>query len=228
MLRLSVFFVLFIDKHIPMEDCRAIFDSGEKKSGIYRIQLKSRKVIQVYCDMQSDGGGWTVFQRRNDSSTDFYRGWKEYQQGFGNLKGNFWLGLDAIHELTSWKEVALRIDMKRMGGEKGYATYSHFKIGPEMDKYKLDVSGFSGNIRDSFLYHNKMKFSTKDNDNDIWNAPCAIERRGAWWYRQCVSSNLNAMFPKKGINYFGRIKSMSWVRWKYSSGDIIFSEMKIR
>lgn len=33
-----------------------------------------------------------VFQRRLNGKTDFYRGWEEYKNGFGNLEAEFWLG----------------------------------------------------------------------------------------------------------------------------------------
>jgi hypothetical protein len=33
-----------------------------------------------------------VFQRRLDGSTDFFRGWAHYKNGFGKLRREFWLG----------------------------------------------------------------------------------------------------------------------------------------
>ena len=50
--------------------------------------------------METAGDGWTVFQQRQDGSIDFYHGWNEYVAGFGDLMGEFWLGLEAIHRLS--------------------------------------------------------------------------------------------------------------------------------
>ena len=52
---------------------------------MYTINPDGGKPIRVLCDMTTDGGGWTVFQRRLDGSVDFFRDWKSYKEGFGSL-----------------------------------------------------------------------------------------------------------------------------------------------
>lgn len=51
---------------------------------------------KVWCDLETNGGGWTVIQRRAEAvenAEDFYRTWVEYQNGFGRLDNSFWLGI---------------------------------------------------------------------------------------------------------------------------------------
>ena len=122
--------------------------------------------------MDTDGGGWTVFQRRKDGSVDFFHYWTDYQQGFGNLSGEFWLGLDKIQRLTP-TATQLRIDMQDFEGNSRYAQYSSFSVGDSVSKYTLSVSGYSGTAGDALAYHNGHKFSTRDQDNDDWHTNCA-------------------------------------------------------
>lgn len=105
--------------------------------------------FQVYCDQETAGGGWTVIQRRKDGSVDFYRGWQDYKNGFGELTGEFWLGLDNIHQLTRYgKQNYLRVDLENVL----FAEYSNFAVDNETNKYKLTVGGYNGKRKFKFVH----------------------------------------------------------------------------
>ena len=143
--------------------------------------------------MVTDGGGWTVFQRRQDGSVDFYRNWTDYENGFGNLNGEFWLGLSKINRLTKEQSNTLRVDLGGFYGDIRYAQYSTFSVGNSTTEYTLTIGGYSGTAGDSLIKnHNGRKFTTRDNDNDYWTGGnCAQRYPGAWWYKSCYDSNLN-------------------------------------
>ncbi|CAF3601716.1 unnamed protein product, partial [Rotaria sp. Silwood2] len=44
---------------------------------------------------------WTVIQHRINGTIDFYHGWNDYKNGFGDLRTEFWLGNEKIHLLTN-------------------------------------------------------------------------------------------------------------------------------
>ena len=120
-------------------------------------------------------GGWTVFQRRRDGSEDFYRNWADYVAGFGNLKREFWLGLDHIHCLTSAApRTELRVDLADFQGNYKYAQYSFFCVGNSGTNYTLNIASYTGTAGDSINYQNGMQFSTKDRDNDQWSCQLLV------------------------------------------------------
>ena len=102
--------------------------------------------------MTTEGGGWTVFQRRLNGSLDFYLDWVAYKNGFGNLKGEFWLGNNNLHRLTEAENVTLRVDLEDFDGNITYAEYTIFKVAGEGDKYRLLIGGYSGTAGDSMAY----------------------------------------------------------------------------
>ena len=177
--------------------------------------------------MESDGGGWAVFQRRMDGTENFYRGWADYVKGFGDLNGEFWLGLSKIHRLTNLPtSTALRVDLEDFDGNKRYAKYSTFKVLDSSRKYQLNVTGYSGNARDSFSDHSGRKFSTLDQDNDQWSSSCAISFKGAWWYGECHASNLNGKYLSG--NYTSYADGIVWHSWMGHYYSLKITEMKLR
>ena len=176
--------------------------------------------------MKTDGGGWTVFQRRMDGSVDFYLNWTDYVHGFGNTSGEYWLGLSKLHRLANGSvSTKLQVDMRDKDGNSAYASYSTFYIGSSATDYTLHVSGYSGTAGDSLIsWHHLMKFSTKDNDNDqSSDHSCANLFIGAWWYKYCHWSNLNG---KYGDDDYG--KGINWYTWKGHYYSLPFTEMKVR
>ena len=85
-----------------------------------------------------------MFQKRMNGSVDFYRNWTDYKRGFGNLRVEFWLGLDKIHRLTSSGGYKLRVDLEDFTGNTVYAEYDSFGVGSEGTKYQLTVGSYSG------------------------------------------------------------------------------------
>ncbi|XP_071836805.1 uncharacterized protein [Apostichopus japonicus] len=167
------------------KDCYELYVSGTRSDGVYTIYPDGwPRGIQVYCEMESNGGGWTVFQRRSSASVDFYRGWRDYKDGFGNKDHDHWLGNKYIYSLTNQKTYQLRIDLRDSGSSSFYAVYSTFRINNQADKYRLSVGSHSGNTgNDRLSGSNNKQFSTKDQDNDGSSSyDCAEGHRGAWWY----------------------------------------------
>ncbi|XP_030639128.1 tenascin [Chanos chanos] len=205
-------------------DCSEVQLNGVQKSGEAEVYPEGGdgEPVWVYCDMETEGGGWTVFQRRMDGKTDFYRGWKDYGKGFGHLSAEFWLGNDLLHALTSLKPMSLRIDL-RAGNDTAYAHYSNFSVDSEANNYAIEISGYSGTAGDSMRYHNGRPFSTRDRDPSPLSIHCAKAYRGGWWYKNCYKANLNGLYAT-----FSENQGVVWIDWRGKDASIPFTEMKLR
>uniref|UniRef100_A0A4X1SVL9 Ficolin 1 n=1 Tax=Sus scrofa TaxID=9823 RepID=A0A4X1SVL9_PIG len=207
--------------------CKELLTRGHFLSGWHTIYLPDCQPLTVLCDMDTDGGGWTVFQRRSDGSVDFYRDWAAYKRGFGSQLGEFWLGNDHIHALTAQGTSELRVDLVDFEGNHQFAKYRSFQVAGEAEKYKLVLGGFlEGNAGDSLSSHRDQFFSTKDQDNDNHSGNCAEQYHGAWWYNACHSSNLNGRYLR-GLH----TSYANGVNWRSGRGynySYQVSEMKVR
>ncbi|PIK58390.1 putative fibrinogen-like protein 1 [Apostichopus japonicus] len=122
----------------PPKDCQEIYEDGTSDNGIYRIEPTgwTGEAFEVYCNM-TDGGGWTVSQRRVDGTEYFFLEWNSYKQGFGSLDHDFWLGNDKLYYLTNQKRYKIRIDLVSKEGAPYYAKFDFFRINDESDNYRL-------------------------------------------------------------------------------------------
>uniref|UniRef100_A0A672G452 Microfibril associated protein 4 n=1 Tax=Salarias fasciatus TaxID=181472 RepID=A0A672G452_SALFA len=130
-----------------------------------------------------------------NGAVHFYQPWESYRNGFGDPAGEYWLGLETLHQLTQDGNYQLRVDLEDFDGNRVYALYDSFSVDAECDGYALHVSGFrDGGAGDSLAYHDGMKFSTFDRDQDASNSNCAQRFLGGFWYNMCYHTNPNGIY----------------------------------
>ncbi|XP_076150117.1 microfibril-associated glycoprotein 4-like [Alosa pseudoharengus] len=215
--------------YLPL-DCADIHShDSTKPSGVYSIFPGGPiSPLQVYCDMETDGGGWTVFQKRMDGSVNFYRPWNHYKKGFGDLTSEYWLGLDNIVLLTMRKRNKLRVDMEDWTGGKAYAHYASISVDPEQLGYTLHLGAFTtGDAGDALKNHNGMKFTTFDKDQDTWDKNCASSFMGGFWYLNCHDANPNGLYIPDSASPHGPVY-VSWDTWKGNTYSLKTITMKMR
>ncbi|GBM39389.1 Techylectin-5A [Araneus ventricosus] len=212
----------FVKRH---RDCSEILASGSKSSGVYTIWPMSRytadKPVEVYCDMDTDGGGWTMIQRRGTFSPQesFFQDWRNYKVGFGKVTRDFWLGNDNIYALSNQGPCEIRFDLEDVRGSRRFAVYKNFRIEDENSKYTLRIGNYSGDAGDGMINHNGYPFSTKDREN----TECANDLRGAWWFQDYAHVHLNGLH-QPGVD---NRENTHWYIWLKNVG-LAKVEMKVR
>ncbi|XP_064389523.1 fibrinogen-like protein A [Halichondria panicea] len=181
------------------------------KSGIYDINEVCPTTpfglnfspVQARCNMESGDGGWIILVQRTPDVAErvsFKKSWVEYENGFGNLSGEFWYGLKNMHCLTSREPMEVEVELRKTGGTKLVLSYSSFKVDGPDTSYTLHVSGKQYKGSDYFQYHNGMKFSTFDRDNP---GSCSkTYNNGGNWFNHCYDMHLTDM-PKPQLHISG-------------------------
>ncbi|KAJ1084795.1 hypothetical protein NDU88_004941 [Pleurodeles waltl] len=211
-------------------DCQQLFLEGKETSGTFYILPRgSSEPIQVFCEITADAG-WTVIQRRFDGSEDFDRVWEAYNNGFGNLTGEFWLGLQKVYdiarhgrhimhvELHDWEETTKSIELL-------------FSLGGPDSGYELQVHGVvSGDLENAIGDVRPLLFSTRDRDQDLKpDLNCAKHLSGGWWFSSCGPANLNGRYfrsiPRQRHE---RKQGIFWKTWKGRYYPLKSTSIKIR
>ncbi|XP_049548287.1 fibroleukin-like [Anopheles darlingi] len=144
-----------VGRVLQKQDTQHIFSScmdvPSNVSGTYTIRVKSDGVsvpFEVYCEQKAFGGGWIVIQHRFDGSLDFYRGWNEFRDGFGDFDKEFWLGLEKVHQLTKARNHELIVELKDFNAsdrdreerkDVNHAAHGSLGYGLELLLTKFDV-----------------------------------------------------------------------------------------
>lgn len=185
-----------------------------QRSGVYHLALYgSGQRFTAYCEMGQFDGGWTVFQKRQDGSVDFNRSWTEYRNGFGDASGEYWLGLETLHELTFGKPHELMVILENFNGSTSFRRYDGFFVRNETQMYQVFFNGTnSGNASESLNIFNGEKFATYDAPGGSFTN-CAKGYAGGFWFSHCASpvsrSSLNGVY---GPRTTFRINGIWWYR----------------
>ncbi|XP_034482435.1 angiopoietin-2-like [Drosophila innubila] len=137
------------------------------------------------------GSGWIVIQRRLDGSVDFDRNLAAYHEGFGDPSGEFWLGLEKMHRITTHQRHELYIHIVDYENETHYARYDKFVIGSKDEEYQLKSLGiYFGDAGDMMRMNEKVNF---------WVCP---KYKNGWWdLKKCnPNCNLNGKFSNTQVN----------------------------
>ncbi|XP_074008621.1 angiopoietin-related protein 3 isoform X2 [Numenius arquata] len=196
-------------------DCTALYNSGIRSSGVYTIKPNGSESFDVYCEMKF-GTSWTVIQNRVDGSLDFNQTWDAYTNGFGDLNGEFWLGLNKTYSITKQGDYILRIELQDWKDNKRYVEYAFSLGGPETN-YTLQLSRVSGSIPNALPEQTELRFSTADRDVDIINDfNCPENYLGGWWHSECEETNLNGKYVAPRSR--GRLDRRKGLYWKPKKG----------
>ncbi|XP_075149953.1 fibrinogen C domain-containing protein 1-like [Haematobia irritans] len=172
---------------------------------------------------------WTTILRRQDGSVNFNRPWNEYSNGFGDPNGEYFMGLQRIHEITTYgPPQELRIIIKDFNGQMRYAHYDLFRIGSEAEKYALlKVENYTGDAGNDFANHRGHKFTTSDQDNDDNNQRnCGVVFSGGWWFfSTCYTCYLTGPYRPPNQAHTWGISWNSFHGWDHS---LKFAVMMIR
>ncbi|XP_017045098.1 fibrinogen C domain-containing protein 1 [Drosophila ficusphila] len=206
-------------------------NSDINENGLFTLKVPGLDSFQVFCENKIAGPGWIVIQKRFSGNVSFFRNWEEYKDGFGDLMGEYFLGLEKIRALTALEPHELYIHLEDFDDTVKYAKFDEFAIGNEEDDYAMNALGkYSGTAGDSLRSHRRMKFSTYDRDNDReFNRNCAFYYLGGWWYNACLDSNLNGQYVPGGKyeeSFFAR--GMCWRSWRGHNYGYRVTQMMIR
>ena len=174
------------------------------------------------------GPGWMAFQRRFDGSVKFFgRSWEEFKHGFGNESGEYYLGNEMLHLLTTKEKHDYLVVATNFSDAAQSKLIRNVRINNEWDSYRIVYRAEDVDfVKSSIEYGHKMinrPFSTFDRENDTTpDYECATQF-GAWWHLACHSVGMNGKY-RSASNYKGTHMYANGIIWEKFKGFSDFFE----
>ncbi|XP_063915356.1 angiopoietin-related protein 2-like isoform X1 [Zophobas morio] len=213
----------------PQQSCHHALQQGYFDSTFYYIKpTLAKRPFLVLCDMETLRGGWTYVLNRYNGSQKFDLPWHYYKHGFGNINGDFWLGLDSLHYLTGDQNNELFVELEDWNSDKAYALYDSFEVGDEDEGYMLKkLGGYQGSAGDSFSDSLGSKFSTLDHNRDPQTFECVFKKNAGWWFRNCSESLLTGEYYEES-EMFEKRDGIYWTTFRGKNYYLKHAKMMIR
>ena len=153
-----------------------------------------------------------IQRRRSPFDLSFNRTWNDYKNGFGDVSGEFWIGLEKLYRITNqpYVKYSIRFEMKLKAGASYYYESNDFYIAGEKERYQIVSIGTVTVHTASYYIAKGQQFATRDKDLSY---KCGSNYNGFWYSgSSCSYARFNQNAP-----YWYRI-----------SGSVDYTEIKIR
>ncbi|XP_041374124.1 angiopoietin-1-like [Gigantopelta aegis] len=209
-----------------MQDCTEGFMSGHygtQRDVFWVFPNQAPVPFKVECWMED--GGKTVMQHQKIGDVSFARSWAEYRSGFGQLRGDHWLGNDHVFYITNNRPQTLLIAVvSRQYTYNGdttirYHYYDRFKISDESSQYRLTFTTESSinSLGDCLTGLKNAPFSTSDVNNA---GTCGSDFNAGWWFvaGACSVCNPNGVL-RRDLDYWSNdVTHTHWTPIPYDFG----------
>ncbi|CAD6187399.1 unnamed protein product [Caenorhabditis auriculariae] len=201
--------------YLPQRHCADLqIFHGQFENGVYDILPPgANQTSRVYCDFQTDGGGYTLMSGAVSSETLMSgKSLNEYRRGFGDpLSQSVWIGLDNLLQITQEHSTSLKLNLLQCGrGSRAprftTCTYPVFWLDNSRTYNVWIPHECVGNETDYSFYDgwvrwNKTEagppFSAFDSSNSYGSKCSNQSQNTGWWYYQdindCGPADLNGV-----------------------------------